>query len=147
MNQSMTLSPENYAEICKQAAFISALVAGFSFAFLGALLVSSINKRIIDWVMSFSISSIAGLLVCALAWTLSASRMTIYSGMGIKELPEEFIKMHKTLSLIFILSFLFFLITLGLCGWIRSRRLGIISGVIALVAGIFFIVLMSHFMI
>jgi hypothetical protein len=43
MNQSMILSPENYAEVCKQSAFISALVAGFSFAFLGALLVSSVN--------------------------------------------------------------------------------------------------------
>lgn len=76
----MNLTPENYAEICKQSAFISALVAGFSFAFLGALLVSSIKNRIIDWVMTFSILSIAGLLICSLAWTLSASRMALYSG-------------------------------------------------------------------
>jgi hypothetical protein len=42
----MNLTPENYAEICKQSAFISALVSGFSFAFLSALLVSHIKNRI-----------------------------------------------------------------------------------------------------
>jgi hypothetical protein len=141
----MNLSPENYAEICKQSAFISALVAGFSFAFLGALLVSSINKPIIDWVMGFSISSIAGLLVCALAWTLSASRMVLYSGNGIKELPVMYKSMHRTISIIFILSFFLFLVTLGLSGWIRSRKLGIVSVVIALTSGIFFVWLMVHF--
>lgn len=114
----MNLTPENYAEICKQSAFISALVAGFSFAFLGALLVSSIKNRIIDWVMTFSILSIAGLLICSLAWTLSASRMALYSGDKIIQVPQTSINLHQKLSFVFILSFFFFLVTLGLCGWI-----------------------------
>jgi bacteriorhodopsin len=141
----MNLSPENYAEICKQSAFISALVAGFSFAFLGALLVSSFKNQIIDWVMSFSILSIAGLLVCSLAWTLSASRMALYNGNNITQVPQTFLNLHRILSIIFILSFFFFLVTLGLSGWIRSRKLGIISSLISFISAIFFIVIMSQF--
>jgi hypothetical protein len=142
----MNLSPESYAEICKQLSFISALVAAFSFAFISVLLTSDSKHRIVDWVIGFSIASIAGFLVCALSWTLSASRMAIYTGNNIKELPELFLHMHKILSFIFVLSFLLFFITLGLSGWIRTRKLGLISSIIALLSGGFFIWLMSNFM-
>ena len=143
----MNLSPENYAEVCKQSAFISALVAGFSFAFLGVLLVSSIKLRIIDWVISFSIISISGLLVCSLAWTLTASRMVLYGDNKMEQIPQVFLSLHKTLSFIFIFSFFLFLVTLGLSGWIRSRTIGIISGLVSLISLIFFILIMSHFVI
>jgi hypothetical protein len=142
----MNLSPESYAEICKQLAFISALLAGFSFAFIGVLLTHESDKKIINWVIGFSISSIAGFLVCALAWTLSASRMAIYGEMSIRELPVMFINMHRILSFTFILCFFLFVITLGLSGWIRSRILGIISSIIALFSAVFFIWLLSNFM-
>jgi hypothetical protein len=141
----MNLTTEIFAETCKQSAFISALVAGFSFAFLGALIVSSMKSMIIDWLMGFSMISIAGLLVCALAWTLTASRMAVYSGSNMGQVPQMFIDLHKKLSAVFILSFFFFLITLGLCGWVRSRKLGIISTLISLIAAIFFIMIMSKF--
>jgi hypothetical protein len=141
----MNISPESYAETCKQLAFISALVAGFSFAFISVLLTSESKHRIIDWVIGFSISSIAGFLVCSLAWSLSASRMAVYAANKMNELPVLFTHMHRILSFIFILSFFLFCITLGLSGWIRSRKLGFISSVISLVAGVFFIWLMSNF--
>jgi hypothetical protein len=141
----MNLTPESYAEICKQSAFISALVAGFSFAFLGALLVSSIRNKLVDWVLSFSTISIAGLLICSLAWTLTASRMTLYREGDIVQVPQTFLSLHKTLSLIFVSSFFFFLVTLGLSGWIRSKTLGLISSTISLIATIFFLVIMQKF--
>ena len=144
---TMNLSPENYAEICKQSAFISALVAGFSFAFLGALLVSSLKNRLIDWVLTFSSLSIAGLLICSLAWTLTASRMILYSEGDVVMVPQTFLSLHKTLSFIFVSGFFFFLVTLGLSGWIRSKILGIISTAISLIATIFFIVIIQKFVI
>jgi hypothetical protein len=141
----MNISPEIYAEICKQSAFISALIAGFSFAFLGALIVSPVISRMVDLVMGFSIVSIAGLLICALAWTLSASRMELYMGIDVANVPQTYLNLHKSLSLIFVLSFFFFLVTLALSGWIKSRKLGIFSSLISLMATIFFIVIMKHF--
>lgn len=141
----MNISPESYAEICKQEAFISALIAGFSFAFIGVLLVSAINKRVVDWILGISVTSISGLLLCAMMWTLSAARMAYYIGTGVKELSVKFITLHKTLSVVFSLSFFLFLITLGLCGWIRSKRLGIVSAVISLISIIYFIITMRNF--
>jgi hypothetical protein len=141
----MNLSTDSYAEICKQTAFISALFAGFSFAFLGALLVSTINKRITDWIIGISMSSIMGLLYCSIGWTLSASRMAFLSATGIKDLPLKFISMHRTLSIVFSLSILLFLLTLGLSGWIRSKKLGFVTAIIATFSLIFFINLMSNF--
>lgn len=142
----MNLSPVNYAEICKQLAFISALVAGFSFAFISVLLTSDSKKKITDWVIGFSVASIAGLVVCSLSWTLSASRMALYVESSVSSIPAFYISMHRILSFIFILGFLFFLITLGLSGWIRSKKLGIASVLISVGAGIFFIFLMTNFM-
>jgi hypothetical protein len=141
----MNLTPENYAEICKQSAFISALVAGFSFAFLGSLLVSSVKSRIIDWVMIFSTLSVAGFLICSLAWTLSASRMALISGGGIINIPQLFINLHRFLSKMFIISFFFFLVTLGLSGWIRSAKLGIVTGLISLTASVIIVTILGKF--
>jgi hypothetical protein len=142
----MNLTPGSYAEICKQLAFISALLAGFSFAFVSVLLTGDSKKRIIDWVIGFSVATIAGFLICSLAWTLSASRMAIYVDSHITDLPSLFITRHRLLSFIFISSFFLFVVTLGLSGWIRSKKLGIVTAVISLFSGCFFVWLMSNFM-
>lgn len=143
----MNLNPENYAEICKQSAFISALIAGFSFAFLGALLIESVKKKITDWVVTFSILSIAGLIICSCFWTLSASRMALLLSNNISQVPAEYIGIHKVLSVIFVSSFLFFLVTLGLSGWIRSRVIGLVSGSVSFVAIVFFFLTIRHFLV
>ncbi|HEX2921811.1 MAG TPA: hypothetical protein VHO50_11665 [Bacteroidales bacterium] len=134
----MNFTPEIFGEICRQGAFISAIIAGFSFAFIGALLVSQVKNKIIDVVLSFSILSIAGLLICALFWTLMASGMGMYVGIEISQIPQSLISLHKTLSLLFILSILFFLVTLALSGWIRSRILGVISASVSVASTAFF---------
>lgn len=108
----MNLTPESYAEICKQSAFISALVAG--------------------------------LIICSLAWTLTASRMTLYIEGDIAQVPQTFLNLHKILSLIFVSSFFFFLVTLGLSGWIRSKTLGIVSSTISLIATICDLIKVQH---
>jgi hypothetical protein len=141
----MNLSTDVYAEICKQSAFISALVAGFSFAFLGALIISSNKSRVIDMLIAFSIISIAGFLVCALVWTLGASRMALYSGNDLQQVPQLFINLHRKLSVVFTLSFFFFLVTLGLSGWVRSYRLGIFSTIISVISLVFFFIIGSNF--
>jgi hypothetical protein len=95
----MNLTPESYAKICKQSAFISALVAGFSFDFPDALLVRSIKNKIADWVMIFSFLSISGLLICSLVWTLTASRMEVYIGGRIAQVPQTFLRNGQAVSI------------------------------------------------
>ena len=145
----MNLSPEIIAEIFRQSAFISALVAGFSFAFLAVILTSPTKKRVDDWVAGFAIAATAGLIVCALGWTFSVAPVLALSGSvagGLPfQLPDPFRMIHRALSQIFIVCFFLFLTSLGLSGWIRSRVLGIVSTTIALFAAIFAIWLIHFF--
>jgi uncharacterized YccA/Bax inhibitor family protein len=68
----MSPSIEVMAELFRQLAFISALIGGFSLAFLVQLLAAHFGRRIADWTIGFSMAATAGLIVCAVGWTLSA---------------------------------------------------------------------------
>jgi hypothetical protein len=145
----MNLSPEVYAEIFRQSAFISALIAGFSFAFLGVILTSSARGRVDDWTAGFAAAAAAGLIVCALGWTFSVAP-TLAAGAGASgsaqfPLPGPYREVHRSLSITFILCFFLFLTSLGLSGWIRSRRLGIVSTGIAVVAAVYATWIMHFF--
>ena len=73
----MNASPAIFAEIFRQCACISALIAGFSFAFLAVILTSPTKKRVDDRTAGFAIAATAGLIVCALGWTFSVPRMLL----------------------------------------------------------------------
>jgi len=141
----MNLSPEILAELFRQCAFISALIAGFSFAFLAVILTNKTTKSIDDWTAGFAIAATAGLIVCALGWTLSVPHVLEFSGNKAIQVPETFIIIHRSLSITFIACFFFFLTSLGLSGWIRSRRLGVVSSIIAIGAAIYAIWILRFF--
>jgi hypothetical protein len=132
--------PELIAEAFRQLAFISALVGGFAFAFVGVLLVAPSQSRVVSWTAGISMSASAGLVVCALGWSLGASVVMIGANMDTgadkSALSASLNNMHLRLSLMFIVSILLFFTCLGLSGWIRSRVLGVVSTCIAVLAAI-----------
>ena len=145
----MNLSPEIIAELFRQCAFISALIAGFSFAFLAVILTNKTTKQIDDWTAGFAIAATAGLIVCALGWTLSVPRVLELSA-NISantpvQLPESYLSIHRSLSITFIACFFFFLTSLGLSGWIRSRRLGVVSSILTIIAAVYAIWILRFF--
>jgi hypothetical protein len=145
----MNLTPEIFAEIFRQSAFISALTAGFSFAFLGVILTDKSKQRVCDWTAGFAIAATAGLIVCALGWTFSIPRILALSmgsaQTGSFQLPETLRTIHRSLSLTFIGCFFLFLTSLGLSGWIRSKVLGIVSITIAFIGACYAIWIMHFF--
>lgn len=144
----MNLSPEVLAEVFRQCAFISALIAGFSFAFLAVILTSETKRRVDDWTAGFAIAETAGLIVCALGWTLSVPRvLALAAGTAATpfQMPGEMRMIHRSLSLTFIGCFFLFLTSLGLSGWIRSKTLGIASTIIAILAACYAIWIMQFF--
>ena len=145
----MNLSPEILAELFRQCAFISALIAGFSFAFLAVILTNKTTKMIDDWTAGFAIAATAGLIVCALGWTLSVPHVLELSVNNSGNTPvqgrETYIIIHRSLSITFIACFFFFLTSLGLSGWIRSRRLGVVSSIITIGAAIYAIWILRFF--
>lgn len=131
MTQNLAAS----AELFRQLAFISALIAGFSLTFLVQLLMAESRRRVVSWTIGFSLAATAGMIVCALGWTLSAA---VVIGPRIQEDLARWSSnlglLHRRLSLTFTFGILLFLVGLGLCGWIRSRAMGVVSSTIALVA-------------
>ena len=132
--------PELIAEAFRQLAFISALVGGFAFAFVGVLLVAPLQSRVVSWTAGISMAASAGLVVCALGWSLGASVVmmgaTMDAGADKSALSASLTIMHLRLSLAFLMSITLFFTCLGLSGWIRSRVLGVVSTSIAVLAAI-----------
>ena len=120
-------------ELFKQLAFISALIGGFSLAFLVQLLGAHIGRRIATWTIGFSMAATAGLIVCALGWTLGAVVM-VDAAAQTETMRVSLNSLHMRLSDGFVVSLFLFFVSLGLCGWIRSRVMGVVSSSIALFA-------------
>lgn len=147
----MTATPESLADLFRQLAFISALIGGFAFAFLGVLLTAPSRSRLVEWTGGMAMATAASLLVCVIGWTLLSSEvvLTTPSSAGAEAFRQgasKFNRIHSRLSLLFILGMCLFLASLGLSGWIRSRALGIVSIVIALLAAVGFMLVMSPFL-
>jgi hypothetical protein len=134
----MNPAAESWAEIFRQFAFVSALVGAAAFAFVGTLLTIPSRSRVVGWTMGLLMIAAAGMLVCVVGWAESAAAVV---GVGTKAgtaeafvVPEKFLRFHARLSLYFLPSMLFFLMGLGLSGWIRSRAMGIFSSILAVLA-------------
>lgn len=134
------------AEVFRQLAFISALIGGFSLTFLVQLLTAHVARRIAGWTIGFSMAATAGLIVCALGWTLSAAVATDPGAQAeTMRLSGTLSGLHMRLSDGFVLSLVLFLISLGLCGWIRSKVMGVVSSTIALVAAALMLMILRLF--
>jgi hypothetical protein len=132
----MNYTPETFADLFRQGAFISALIAGFSLAFLAVLLTNVPDRRVATWTAAFSIAATAGLTVCSLGWTLAAPRMAaaVVPPGAAFEMPAVLLNIHRLLSKTFLVCFYLFLTSLALSGWIRSRTLGAVSTAVSVLA-------------
>ena len=146
----MNNSPEALADLFRQLAFVCALIGGFAFAFLGVLLTVPSRSRVVEWTAGTAMATVACLLVSVIGRTLMGSQLitprpsaTIAEESGF---PVVMKQLHPRLSLLFIFGTFLFLASLGLSGWIRSRSLGIVSTVIALLAAVGFMLVLIPFL-
>jgi hypothetical protein len=132
-----------------QLGSISAVLGGFAFTFLGVLLSRADTRAVVDWTCGVVIASASCFTLCALGW--SASAVWIAQGIagggaaagGAESGPVSGI--HGPLSLLFVLGVFLFLTSLGLSGWVRSRRLGVASTVLAVAALLLAVALLHPF--
>jgi hypothetical protein len=134
------------AELYRQLAFISALIAGFSLTFLVQLLTAESRRRMVNWTIGFSLAATAAMIVCALGWTLSAAVVIDPRAQAdFARWSRSIGLLHHRLSLTFISGILLFLVGLGLCGWVRSRAMGVVSSAIALIAALAALMILKLF--
>jgi hypothetical protein len=118
-------------EFFRQFAFVSALLGGFSLAFFGTLLDAGRTHRAVGPTAALALASSSCFLIVTLGNTFAASvmandemRQRMEAGISAQMAP---------LSMLFLLGILLLLAGFGASGWIRSRRLGWATSLIALV--------------
>jgi len=119
-----------------QLAFISAVLGGFAVTFLALLLTLADTRRHVGAAIGVTIASAASFLISTVGWGLMAFVLAVRSSEGQTEngVPAllAFGRLHEGLTTAFLLGVFLLLTTLGLSGWIRSRRVGLVSITIAL---------------
>lgn len=121
------------AEYFRQFAFVASLLGGFSFAFFGTLLSAQYAHRVVSPAAALALAASTCFLIVTLGNTFAASIVGDPAALAAARgevLPA--IRAHVgPISLLFLLGTGFLLLSFGAAGWIRSRRLGQTTTLIA----------------
>ena len=129
-----------------QLASLSAILGGLAFASAAALLAvaaSTRDDRPLDRAASFTVGaavvSATGLILTSLLWTLAS---VYFQGTGGRatgtsaDLPAEQVAWLTAVSTqTFLVGLTAFFVSLATSGWISSRRLGIVTTAVSVLAG------------
>ncbi len=126
-------------ELAKQIAFMSTFLGGFSLTLLGSLILSDKEGRLIR---SMTIST----AISALAFIVAIMAMTQLTMVSTEGYPFKIDKVQlnssRTLGVLALfIGVLSLMVTIALSGWMRSKRLGVITtilGVLTFFALLFF---------
>lgn len=127
------MKPEFTSESFKQIASMSAILGGFAASFLGILLQSSETRRHVAWAAGAAAVASASFIVAVIAGTLLGLVLNPEAPQGFA--TPDFAPWAMRVAIVtFAIGIYANLLSLGLSGWIRSRILGIVTSVAALLA-------------
>ncbi len=129
-------------------ASISAVLGGFALAFFGTLF-GRTEGRASAWTMGLSAAAAGAFTVTALGWALAASDLALAAAGTSLETAQALVvgfrPIHRWLSILFIGGIFLFLGALGAAGWMRSRRMGVLTATIAVVASAGVVYVLAQF--
>jgi hypothetical protein len=129
------MNVEFVGEVARQITSVSAFLGGFAATFLGILLQSQSTRRHVGWAAGAAAIASALFMIAVIAGTL----MTIVVNPAAPQnmaTPEFLPWARKVMIGSFGLGIYANLLSLGLSGWIRSRSLGLVTSIAALVSAI-----------
>jgi hypothetical protein len=127
------VKPEFLSEIGRQIASLSAFLGGFAATFLGILLQSADSRRRAGWAAGAAAVASVSFMIAVIAGTLVAIVLNPDAPPNLA--TPEFLPWVRTVIFVtFAIGIYANLLSLGLSGWIRSRTLGIVTSVAALIA-------------
>ena len=132
----LSFPPGYLPDLYGQISSLAAVLGGFAVAALTVLLTTSPEKRGASWASGASAfaagSLIAATFLSAIISTDAGKRNATTFG----ELTPDVIPLLTYQGVLFPLGLYALLLSLGLCGWIRSKRTGIATTVAALTGAI-----------
>jgi hypothetical protein len=126
---------EFLSEIGRQIAFLSAFLGGFAATFLGILLQSSSSRRHVGWAAGAAAVASASFMIAVIAGTLVTIVLNPEAPPHLAT-PEFLPWVRSVIFVTFAIGIYANLLSLGLSGWIRSRSLGIVTLLAALISAI-----------
>ena len=131
------LDPKYIIAVAEQLSFVSAFLGGISATILVTIVVFASSKKSVNWIVSSSAIAACSLLIAVVAsWRL----LIILHPEFPMPIDQGIVNMlWKGMLVGYSFGFLSLLASIGLSGWIRSKRDGIITSVIAIVAMLFFV--------
>ncbi|HEX8280476.1 MAG TPA: hypothetical protein VF551_03790 [Chthoniobacterales bacterium] len=132
------MNPDNgqfLGEIATQLASVSAFLGGFAATFLGILLQSNSPRRHVGWASGAAAIASASFMIAVITGTLIPLAVSASAPKGFAT-PEFVPWAQKILFTSFAVGIYANMLSLGLSGWIRSRALGIVTSVAALLSAI-----------
>jgi CBS domain containing-hemolysin-like protein len=127
------LDPQYLAEIARQIGFVSAVLAGFCAAFLGTLIGIRSESRAASWTISTATLSAVSFVCAVIA---STKLVVVLHPAAPKGAAAAAGSARIVFALSFILGLYSLLAAIALTGWVRSRRMGIVTTVLALAGAI-----------
>lgn len=131
------LDPKYIIAVAEQLSFVSAFLGGISATILVTIIVFASSKRSVNWIVSTSAIAACSLLIAVVAsWRL----LIILHPQFPLPVDQGVVKVLWFGMLAgYSIGFLSLLASIGLSGWIRSKRDGIITSAIAIIAMLFFV--------
>ncbi|MDJ0919159.1 MAG: hypothetical protein QNJ05_15480 [Woeseiaceae bacterium] len=122
--------------VAEQLSFVSAFLGGVSATILFSVIIFSSDKRVVAFVVATSTLSACSLLVAVVAgWRLIIG---LHPDLPFTPDPQKINLLWNTLIASYGLGVNSLIVSIGLSGWIRSPRIGIVTSVIAAVSIFFF---------
>lgn len=130
-----SFNAEFLAETGRQIASLSAFLGGFAATFLGILLQSPNARRHVGWAAGSAAVASASFILAVISGTAIA---IVLHPAAPKDLATPLFvpQVSRLMLLTFGLGIFSTLLSLGLSGWIRSRQLGIVTSMAALISAV-----------
>ncbi len=133
-------------EYFRQFAFVASLLGGFSFTFFGTLLMVPRDHRVVSPAAALALAASTCFLVVTLGNTFAATAvadpatLAVSRRLGIATAIQGHV---APISQLFLLGVLLLLLSFGASGWVRTRRLGQLTTLIAAIgiAGVVWVML------
>lgn len=132
--QLQQLLAEYLAELARQLSFVSAFLGGFAATFLGTLLFAPAESRAARWAIALTALSSSTFIVAVLWTTMLTVGLDPHAPGGAVSARGTQARVISVLAVM--VGIYALLASIGLSGWLRSRRLGWITSTIATVAAL-----------
>ena len=122
--------------VAEQISFVSAFLGGVSATILFSVILFSSKKRVVAFLIATSALSACSLLVSVISgWRLTIG---LHPDLPFVPDPEKIELLWNSLIAGYGLGVNSLIVSIGLSGWIRSRRIGVVTSIIAAISIFFF---------